>query len=141
MTPDEAAERSHVLVKEWENLQSTGSVSPIPHQFHGDGKQSHSLNTSSTHPVIGIIGKALVHGSRGLSVCPYVESGFNEGESKECSADVGDNSTQDDLLLPGGDDGIAELLVVPGIDLSVTADDSGVRGLSIDFSWERTIGT
>jgi hypothetical protein len=53
---------------------------------------------------------------------------------------IGGNTADDDLLLPGGLDGSTEVGVVPGVDLTVSAND-GVVGVQFgDLREERTVG-
>ena len=54
--------------------------------------------------------------------------------------DICGNTADDDLLLAGGLDGSAEVGVVPGVDLTVSAND-GVVGVQFsDLREERTVG-
>lgn len=55
--------------------------------------------------------------------------------------DVSDDAGHDDLGFVGRPDGVAEVGVVPGIDLALPLDERRVRIHVEDFLWQGAVGT
>jgi len=140
VSPGEIAEGSHILVKIWEKLLGTWLVAPVSHQFSRNGKEAQSLDTSRTHTVIGVISKPLVHGTRCFGVGVNFVAFLDEGQGEECSAHISHNTSYDDLGSPCSSNGGPEILVVPGIDFTISSDNGGIRVLSDDFSRKWSVG-
>ena len=103
------------------------------------------MDTSGTHPVVGVVGNALRDSAGRLGVGENLIAFFDERECEEGSANlsskslvdgheelgiygtyVGGDAANDKLLLASSPNGIAEVRVVPGIDLTVALDERRV---------------
>jgi len=149
-----------VLVKVGEELLSTGGVAPVAHEVAGDAEHANELDASLLHARVGSIADKTRVGTGSLNVGEDGVALGAEGEGKEGGADIGGDTGNDDLLLAGSLDGLAEFGVVPGagrslavqlpcyelgagdlLDLAVTLDERSVGVHFEHLLGQRTIGT
>lgn len=129
-----------VSVQPGDHLLGTRGVPPVPHEIASNGEQAHGVHASLGHSVVGDVADKLRGGSGRLDVGPDGIASLTERKSQEGGADVGRDAGNDDLLLLGGLDSVAELLVVPGVDLAVSLDERRAGVHLQDLVGEGTIG-
>jgi hypothetical protein len=114
MVPSQLSINRHVLVQVRQQLLSTRSVAPIAHEIAHNSEEGVHLDTGAGHLVVGSVADKLGGGAGGLDVGEDGVAGGAEREGQEGGADVGGDAGEDDLLLAGCFDGLAEVGVVPG---------------------------
>lgn len=114
MTTGKHSVDRHVAVKVRQDLGGTGGVPPVPHEVANDGEERDELDAGTFHAGVCRIADELSGGTGTLDVGEDGVTLGAEREGEEGGADISDNTGDDDLLLSGGLDGGAELLVVPG---------------------------
>lgn len=140
MSTSKSAPDRVVSVKPRDHLLGTRDGAPVAHEVADDGEQADNLDTSAGHAVVGDVTDKSRVGTRGLGVGPDGVALSAKRESEEGGADVGGDTSEDDLGLAVAADNVSELLVVPGIDLALALDKGGV-GVHVDhFLHERTVG-
>jgi len=120
MVPGQHAVDRKISVKVRQNLLSTGSVAPIPHQVAHNGEEGNKLNARLLHAGICCVANKFSVGARTFDVSKDGVAFSTESESQECGADVGCDTRDDDLLLARGLDSVSELGIVPGAGCDVS---------------------
>lgn len=141
MTTGDESVGGQVLVKEGKHLGGTRSIAPVAHEIRSDSELRENVDPSITHAVVGLVGGLDVEGAAGVRVDEDGVASFTEGEGDEDDADVCGDARDDDLLLPRCLHGVAEVLVIPSIDLAVPLDEGGIGMHLDDLLGQRTVGT
>lgn len=129
-----------VDVQPGDELLGTGGVAPVAHEVADNGEQADNLDTGVGHAVVGDVADESRVGARGLGVGPDGVALLTQGQSQEGGADVGGDTGHDDLGSVVRADGLAELLVVPGVDLTLALDKGHVGVHLKDLTSQRTVG-
>lgn len=130
----------HVPVEPGEELDGAGGLAPVAHEVADDAEERDHLDAGALHAAVGDVADQGGGGPRGLDVGPDAVPGVAQGQRGKGSAHVRHDAGQDHLLLARRLDGLAELGVVPGVDLAVALDD-GVVGVHVqDVLGGRAVG-
>lgn len=140
VSPSNHAVDREVRVKVRKHLCGTRDVSPVPHEVANDREQADDLHTCVSHPVIGDLADEGRRAARGLGIGPDRVSRSSKRQGEMGRADIGDNSSKDDLSLAGSLDSSLEVLVVPGIDFTLALDESCVGVHASNLLWQGSVG-
>jgi hypothetical protein len=58
----------YLLVHERKDFLGARSVSPIPHEIHGDGEHTHQSDTGTLHATVGIESELVIESTGSISV-------------------------------------------------------------------------
>ena len=114
MAPSKHTIHGQIAVKVRQNFLSTRSSSPIAHQVADNREQADELDARLLHARVGRVADQLRGRARALDVGEDGVALGAQRKGEEGGAHISDDAGDDDLLLAGGLDGGAELLIVPG---------------------------
>jgi hypothetical protein len=114
MTPSKHTINRQVLIEVRQDLSGTRSRTPIAHKITDNREKANKLNTSTLHARVGGVTDELGGGAGAFDVGKDRVAFGAERKSEKSGAHVGDDASNDDLLLAGCFDCSAELGVIPG---------------------------
>ena len=135
---DEAAVVGEVIGEQ--GTEAFDVVAPVAVEFARYAEPGHQLSTGGLHAKPGGITGGLVKGAGGVGHDEDFVAFFQGGEGGEGDADFGDDARDEELFLTGGFDGLHEVRVVPGIDVTGAGDVRGIGKEFLEFRNEGAVG-
>lgn len=140
MASSEHAVDRQVLVKVRQDLSSTRSRTPIAHQVANYREETDKLDTSALHAGVGGVSDELSGRTGAFDIGKDGVAFGTEGESEESSANVGHDSSDDNLFLAGCFDSCTELRVVPCAGLWSVRNTEEKDSTYLTSPWRRMRG-
>lgn len=141
MGPSNVSPDREVFVEPGNHLFGAGSVSPVSHQVTSNGEEADRVDTGLGHSIVGDVADKRGGGARSLDVGPDGVALLSKRKCQKGRADISRNTGHDDLRFVGSLDSISKLLVVPGVDLSLTLHKWRIGVHLKDLLRQRAVGT